>query len=105
MIIYALEQRTKEIGIRKVSGASAWNILVLISKGYTRLIIIAFLLGAPLAYWMMKIWLQDFAYRITPSLWIFVTTGLGILFIAILITSYHSIKAALTNPVDVLKDE
>lgn len=105
MIIYALEQRTKEIGIRKVSGASAWDILLLISHGYTKLIILAFIFGAPLSYWMMNQWLEDFAYRITPSLWIFVTTGLGILVVAILITSYHSVKAALTNPVDVLKDE
>jgi putative ABC transport system permease protein len=105
MIIYALEQRTKEIGIRKVSGASVIDIMLLISKGYTKLITVAFLLGAPFAYWMMNQWLQEFAYRITPSLWIFFSTGAGILVIAILITSYHSVKAALTNPVDVLKDE
>jgi putative ABC transport system permease protein len=105
MIIYALEQRTKEIGIRKVSGASAWNILVLISKGYSKLIIIAFVIAAPVAYWMMLQWLQDFSHRIKPSLWIFLLTGAGTLIIAILITSYHAIKAALTNPVDVLKDE
>ncbi len=105
MIIYALEQRTKEIGIRKVSGASVWDILTLISKGYTRLIVIAFIFGAPLSYWMMKEWLEDFAYRITPSPWIFILTGIATLAVAVLITSYHSVKAALTNPVDVLKDE
>lgn len=105
MIIYTLEQRTKEIGIRKVSGASVTDILLLISKGYTHLILIAFILGAPLSYWMMSQWLQDFSYRITPSAWIFVFTGLGTFVMAILITSYHSAKAALTNPVDVLKDE
>jgi putative ABC transport system permease protein len=105
MIIYAIEQRTKEIGIRKVSGASVLDILVLISKGYTKLIVIAFVIGAPLSYWMMKQWLQDFAYRVTPSPWIFFTTGIAILIIAMLITSYHSVKAALINPVDVLKDE
>jgi putative ABC transport system permease protein len=105
MIIYTLEQRTKEIGIRKVSGATVLDILALISKGYTRLIIIAFLIGAPLSYWIMQTWLQDFAYRITPSLWIFAMVGMGTLLIAMLITSYHSMKAAMTNPVDVLKDE
>jgi putative ABC transport system permease protein len=105
MIIYALEQRTKEIGIRKVSGASVWDILKLISQGYTKLIAIAFLLGAPFSYWLMQQWLKDFAYRITPSVWIFLITGVGILVIAILITSYHSLKAAMTNPVEVLKDE
>ncbi len=105
MIIYALEQRTKEIGIRKVSGASVWDIVKLISKGYTKLILIAFVIGAPFSYWLMQQWLSDFAYRITPSLWIFAVTGLGTLLVAMLITSYHSVKAALTNPVEVLKDE
>jgi putative ABC transport system permease protein len=105
IIIYSLEQRSKEIGIRKVSGASVWNILTLISKGYTKLIVLAFLIGAPLSYWMMYQWLQDFAYRITPSIWIFAIAGFGTLIIAILITSYHSVRAALTNPEDVLRDE
>lgn len=105
MIIYALEQRTKEIGIRKVSGASVWDILKLISQGYTKLITIAFVLGAPFAYWLMTLWLKDFAYRISPSVWIFIVTGLSTLVVAILITSYHSVKAAMTNPVEVLKDE
>ena len=105
MIIYMLEQRSKEIGIRKVSGASVWNILVLVSTGYTKLILIAFLIGAPLSYWMMQKWLEEFAYRITPSLWVIGGVGMGILGLAILITSYHSVKAALTNPVVVLRDE
>lgn len=105
MIVYALEQRTKEIGIRKVSGASVFDILTLISRGYTKLIVIAFVIAAPLSYWMMQQWLNDFSYKITPSIWIFVLTGAGTLITAILITSYHSVKAALTNPVDVLKDE
>ncbi len=105
MIIYSLEQRTKEIGIRKVSGASTFNILVLISRGYTKLILVAFLIGAPVSWWMMNLWLQDFAYAIAPSIWIFVLTGAGTLLLAILITGYHSVKAAMMNPVDVLKDE
>jgi putative ABC transport system permease protein len=105
MIVYSLEQRTKEIGIRKVSGATAWNILLLISKGYTKLIVLAFLLGAPLSYWLMQQWLQDFAFRITPSPIVFLSVGVGTLGIAVLITGYHSIKAALRNPVEVLKDE
>ena len=105
MIVYTLEQRTKEIGIRKVSGASIWNILVLISKGYTKLIVLAFLIGAPLSYWMMMQWLQDFAYRVTISPGVFVLVGVATLLTAVLITSYHSVKAALTNPVVVLRDE
>lgn len=105
MIVYSLEQRTKEIGIRKVSGASVYNILVLISKGYTKLILVSFLIGAPVSYYMMQFWLMDFAYAITPSAWIFILAGGSTLLLAILITGYHSIKAALTNPVDVLRDE
>lgn len=105
MIIYSLEQRTKEIGIRKVSGASVYNILTLISKGYTKLIVIAFVIGAPVAYYLMHFWLMDFAFAIKPSPWIFILAGTCTLLLAVLITSYHSVKAALTNPVDVLKDE
>ncbi len=105
MIVYSLEQRTKEIGIRKVSGASVYNILILISKGYTKLILIAFFLGAPVAYYMMQFWLMDFAYAIKPSAWIFIFTGACILLLSIMITCYHSVKAALTNPIDVLRDE
>jgi len=105
MIIYALEQRTKEIGIRKVSGASVIDILALISKGYMRLIFIAFLIGSPIAWWIMQKWLQDFTYRITPSWQIFVLVGTGTFFIAVVITSYHSIMASMTNPADVLRDE
>lgn len=105
MIIYALEQRTKEIGIRKVSGASVSAIVLLISKGYTRLIVIAFFIGAPVSYYMMNLWLKDFAYKIAPSVFIFISAGLGTLILAMLITGYHSIKAARTNPVNVLRDE
>ena len=105
MIIYMLEQRTKEIGIRKVSGASVWDILVLVSKGYIKLILLAFLIGAPISYWMMQQWLQDFAYRVPISLWLIAGVGMGTLVTAALITSYHSVKAALTNPVVVLRDE
>ncbi|MEJ7646547.1 MAG: ABC transporter permease [Chryseolinea sp.] len=105
MIVYSLEQRTKEIGIRKVVGASVYSILVLVSSGYIKLIVIAFVISAPISFWMMNLWLQDFAYAIKPSVWIFVSTGVSTLLLAILITGYHSVKAAMTNPVDVLKDE
>lgn len=105
IIVYSLELRTKEIGIRKVSGATTWNILMLISRSYGYLILAAFFIGAPTAWWMMDQWLSTFAYRITPSPWLFASVGLATMGIAIAITSYHSVKAALTNPVDVLKDE
>ncbi|MFM8912701.1 MAG: ABC transporter permease [Flammeovirgaceae bacterium] len=105
MIVYALEQRTKEIGIRKVSGASVTDILILISKGYTGLILLAFAIGAPTSYWLMTKWLVGFEYHINPSPLIYVLAGVLTLSIALIITSYHSIKAATINPVEVLKDE
>lgn len=105
MIIYALEQRTKEIGIRKISGASVMNILTLISTSYSKLIVIAFVIGTFISYSLMDRWLEDFAYRIKPSIWIFIGAGGGTFIIAILITGYHSVKAALSNPVDVLRSE
>lgn len=105
MIVYSLEQRTKEIGIRKVSGASVFNILTLISKSYMKLIGLAFVIGAPLSYWLMQEWLSDFAFRISPSPVLFALAGLATLLFAALITGYHSIKAARRNPVDVLRDE
>ncbi len=105
MIIYTLEQRTKEIGIRKVAGASVYNIVVLIFKDYSKLIALAFVISAPLAYWLVNQWLLDFEYRIIPSPVIFILAGVGTLLLAALIISYHSIKAAMTNPVDVLRDE
>ena len=105
MTIYTLEQRTKEIGIRKVSGASVPSLVMLVSKDYSKLIVIAFLLSGPLAYWVVQQWLQEFEYRIAPSPLVFIAVGVGTLLIAALITSYHSIKAAMRNPVDVLRDE
>lgn len=105
MIVFSLELRTKEIGIRKVAGASVWNILQLITSSYAYIIIAAFAIGAPISWWMMNQWLGTFAYRINPSPWLFAAVGLGTLAIAVGITSYHAVKSALTNPVDVLKDE
>ncbi|MBI1769162.1 MAG: ABC transporter permease [Bacteroidetes bacterium] len=105
MTIYMLEQRTKEIGIRKVSGASVLSLVMLISKDYSKLILIAFVISAPLSYWVVQQWLQEFEYRIAPSPFIFVSVGSGTLLLAVFITSYHSIKAAMRNPVEVLRDE
>jgi putative ABC transport system permease protein len=105
MIIYALERRTKEIGIRKVNGAALSDILLLISGSYVKLIALAFIIGAPIAWFLMDRWLQDFAYRIVPSSWIFVLTAGGVLLVAMVITGYHSLKASMMNPVNVLRDE
>ncbi|MFZ6009042.1 MAG: ABC transporter permease [Bacteroidota bacterium] len=105
MIIFTVELRTKEIGIRKVIGASAWSILVLLSKDYTKLIMIAIVVSIPASIWFMNEWLQGFQYRVRLSPLIFVAAGVGTLVISVLITGYHAMKAAHTNPVDVLKDE
>ena len=102
---FMAEQRTKEIGIRKVLGASVKSIMVLLSKDFTRLIIIAFIVATPLAYWAMQQWLNDFAYRTSIGLSTFAIAGLLALLIALLTVSYQSIKAALANPVDSLRNE
>lgn len=105
MTIYTLEQRTKEIGIRKVSGASVASLVLMVSKDYSKLIVVAFVLSTPLAYWIIQQWLEEFEYRITPSPLVFISVGVGTLLLAALVTCYHSIKAATRNPVDVLRDE
>ena len=102
---FLAEQRTKEIGIRKVMGASVSSIVLLLSKGFTRLVLIAFVVAIPLAYWAMSTWLSDFAYRIDISVWPFLLAGGVALLIAWGTVSYQSIKAALSNPVDALRDE
>ena len=105
MIIFTVEQRTKEIGIRKVVGASASNIVYLISKQHVKLILVAILISTPLTVFTMQSWLEDFMYRVAISPWVFVGTGSAILLMALLISGYHSFKASLMNPVEVLQDE
>ena len=102
---YMAEQRTKEIGIRKILGASVTSIVSLLSKDFIKLVSIAFIIAAPVAGWFMKNWLQDFAYRTQLSWWIFLVSALIALLIAILTISMQSIKAALANPVKNLRTE
>ena len=102
---FTAEQRTKEIGIRKVLGASVTRILFLLSTGFTKWIIFANLIAWPIAYYVMYRWLQNFAYRIDINIWIFILSGTISLFIALLPVSYQSIKAAAANPVDSLRYE
>jgi putative ABC transport system permease protein len=101
---FVAEQKTKEIGIRKVLGASVAGI-VLLSKEFTKLVLVATLVAWPLAYFAMSRWLQDFAYRIDLSVWIFLLAGAIALLIAWLTVSWQAIKAALANPVNVLRYE
>ncbi|RFS16301.1 ABC transporter permease [Emticicia sp. C21] len=105
LITFMAEQKTKEIGIRKVLGASIFNITSLLSKDFLKLVLIAVIIAVPIAYYGMNQWLQDFVYRIELSWWIFVVGGIGVTLLALLTVSYQAIRAALMNPVKSLKSE
>jgi putative ABC transport system permease protein len=102
---FTIEKRTKEIGIRKVLGASVASIIGLLSKEFVRLVVIAMFIAAPLAYYTMNRWLQDFAYRVDISVVTFILAGGAALAIALLTVSLQSIKAALANPAESLRYE
>ncbi len=103
--LITIQQRTKEIGVRKVLGASVSSIVALLSKDFLTLVIIAIAIASPLAWWAMNKWLTDFAYRIDISWWVFALAGLLAVVIALLTVSFQSIKAALMNPVNSLRSE
>ena len=105
MISFMAAQKTKEIGIRKVLGAGVQRIVWLFGKEFLRLTAIAVLLAAPVAWWVMHRWLQDFVYRIDIEWWMFALAGGLAVLISLLTVSYHSIKAALANPVKSLRSE
>jgi putative ABC transport system permease protein len=105
LVTYMAEQRTKEVGIRKVLGASVGNVVTMLSKDFLVLVAIASVLAFPLAWWAMHTWLQDFEYRINISAWVFVIAGLAALLIALATVSFQAIKAALANPVKSLRTE
>jgi putative ABC transport system permease protein len=105
LVAFTTQRRTKEIGIRKVLGASVTQIVNLLSKDFLKLVILGIIIASPIAYWAMNKWLQDFAYRVDISWWIFALAGIVAIVIALLTVSYQSIKAALANPVKSLRTE
>lgn len=102
---FTAEQRTKEIGVRKVLGASVAGIITLLSKDFLKLVLVAILIASPIAWYLMNAWLQDFTYRIDIEWWVFALAGLLAVSIALLTVSFQSIKAALMNPVKSLRSE
>jgi putative ABC transport system permease protein len=102
---FSAEQRTKEIGIRKVLGAGVFNLTTLLSKDFIRLVIIAIVIATPIAWWAMSKWLEAFAYRVSISWWMFAIAGSLAILIAILTVSFQAIKAAVANPVKSLRTE
>jgi len=103
--VLSAEKRTKEIGIRKVLGASVQHIVTTLSTDFIKLVVVAFIIASPLAYMAASNWLQNFAYRITISWWLYASAGLLVILIALLTVSFQAIKAALANPVKSLRTE
>jgi putative ABC transport system permease protein len=102
---YTAERRTKEIGVRKILGASVQNLVALLSKDFIKLVVVAAIIAFPIAWWSMNKWLEDFAYRITIGWWIFMLAGVIALLIALFTVSFQAIKASVANPVKSLRTE
>ena len=105
MSTFYMQQRTKEIGIRKVNGASIAQILSLLSKNFLKWIGLAFVIAVPISWYAIGRWLENFSYKTPMSWWIFALAGITAFGIALLTISWQSIKAARRNPVEVLRDE
>ena len=105
LVTYTAELRTKEIGIRKVLGASVTQVTQMLSKEFLKLVLIASFIAIPTGWWAMHTWLQSFAYRITINGWVFVVAGITALIIALITVSFQAIKAAIANPVKSLRTE
>jgi ABC-type antimicrobial peptide transport system permease subunit len=105
LAMFTAEQRTKEIGIRKVLGASVASLFTLLSKEFILLVAVAMVIATPLAWWAMYNWLQGFAYKVPVGIWVFATAGVLAIIIALITVSFQSIKAAVANPVKSLRAE
>jgi putative ABC transport system permease protein len=105
LALFATAQRTKEIGVRKVLGASVSNIVLLLSRDFIKLVLVAFVIASPVAWLIMHNWLQNFAYRINISWWVFALAAITALLIALITVSFQAIKAAIANPVKSLRSE
>ncbi len=103
--LFVAERRTKEIGIRKINGATITEILTMLNKSFVKWIAIAFVVATPIAYYAMTKWLENFAYKTALSWWIFALAGLSALLIALLTVSWQSWRAASRNPVEALRYE
>ena len=101
----SIAQRTKEIGVRKVLGASVAGITGLLAKDFMKIVLVSFVLASPIAWWAMNTWLDDFAYRVDLQWWIFALAGVGAVVIAFLTVGFQSVRAALANPVRSLRSE
>jgi putative ABC transport system permease protein len=105
LTMFLTEQKTKEIGVRKVNGATVFEILVMLSKGFVVWVLIAFAIATPIAYYAMRKWLTSFAYKTELSWWVFALAGCIALVIALLTVSWQTFRAARRNPVEALRYE
>ena len=102
---FTAQKRQKEIGIRKVIGATTSDITMMLSKDFFKLVLTALIISFPLSWWLMSNWLQSFAYRINISVYVFLIAGLSVILITLLTISFQAIKAAIANPVKSLRTE
>ena len=105
MSIFYTQQKTKEIGIRKVNGATVLEIVAMLNKDFVKWVAVAFVIAAPIAYYAMHRWLENFAYKIALSWWIFALVGLVILGVALLTVSLQTLRSARKNPIEALRYE
>jgi ABC-type antimicrobial peptide transport system permease subunit len=102
---YTAQSRTREIGVRRVLGASIQSVAALLSKDFLKLVVVAILVASPLAWWMMRAWLESFEYRVAIKWWVFATAGVASVLIALATVGYQAVKAATANPVKSLRSE